>query len=25
VDYFTKHHPPKHHIQQRPKYILRGH
>jgi hypothetical protein len=24
VDYFTKHHPPKHHIQQQPKYILRG-
>ena len=24
ADYFTKHHPPKHHIQQRPKYILKG-
>ncbi len=25
VDYFTKHHPPMHHINQRSKYILRGH
>ena len=24
ADYFSKHHPPKHHIQQRPKYILKG-
>ena len=24
ADYFTKHHPPKHHIEQRSKYILKG-
>ncbi len=25
ADYFTKHHPPAHHREQRPKYILQGH
>ena len=25
ADYFSKHHPPKHHIDMRPKYILKGH
>ena len=24
ANYFTKHHPPKHHREQRPKYILKG-
>ena len=25
ADYFSRHHPPKHHIDMRPKYILKGH
>ena len=25
ADYFTKHHPPHHHVSQRPRYILKGH
>ena len=25
ADYFSKHHPPNHHLKMRPKYILKGH